>query len=59
MTIADRINVLRDGVMIHNNIDPKEATIEKLSEMMVGRRVELGSKRRAKNITDICLEVKI
>lgn len=58
MAIADRINVLRDGVMIHNNIGPKEATIEKLSEMMVGRHVELGVKRLAKNITDICLEVR-
>ncbi len=58
MAIADRINVLRDGRMIHNNVDPKEATIHTLSEMMVGREVALGIKRPAKNIGDTAFRVE-
>ncbi len=58
MAIADRINVLRDGRMIETDIDPKNATIHSLSEMMVGRQVALGIKRPAKNIGGVAFKVE-
>lgn len=58
LAIADRIAVLRDGRMIENNVDPNEATIIKLSEMMVGRQVDLSIRRPAKNIGEVCLKVR-
>lgn len=57
MAIADRICVLRDGKLIRNNVIPSETTIERLSEMMVGRYVELGVKEPAKNIGKVVFEV--
>ena len=40
--IADRVMVLRDGHMIRDDVDPKESSFNELSDMMVGRHVELG-----------------
>lgn len=56
--IADRISVLRDGKMIANNVDPKKLSENELSKMMVGREINLGVKRPAKNIGKVRLRVK-
>ena len=40
--IADRVMVLRDGHMIRDDVAPKESSFNELSDMMVGRHVELG-----------------
>ena len=48
--IADRVMVLRDGKMIRDDVDPRAATFNELSDMMVGRHVELGTVERAKNL---------
>ena len=57
MAIADRITVLRDGVMMQNNVKPSETTIEGLSQMMVGRQIEMDMRRPAQSIGDVSLEV--
>lgn len=58
LAIADRIAVLRDGKLIANDIIPSETTIEMLSQMMVGRQVDLSIRRPAKNIGNVCLKVR-
>ncbi len=58
MSFADRICVLRDGRLIKSNVIPKETSLLELSEMMVGRKVELGVSRPAKNIGGVALDVK-
>lgn len=50
ITIADRIAVLRDGEMINRNVDPKTADVVSLSEMMVGRSIQLDEKQPAKKV---------
>ncbi len=44
--------------MIRNNVIPSEATVEQLSEMMVGRQIELGTRHPAKNIGEVYLQLK-
>lgn len=56
--IADRVSVIRDGKMIRNDVIPLETTVEKLSEMMVGRQIELGIREPAKNIGEVYLTLK-
>ena len=63
LSIADRIAVLRDGVMIDRNVDPKGCDSVSLSEMMVGRPIKLDEKHPSQNIgepyfcvEDLCLE---
>lgn len=58
MAIADRISVLRDGNMIRNDVIPSETTMDKLSEMMVGRQINLGVRHPAENIGDTALSLK-
>ncbi len=58
MAIADRICVLRDGRMIRNDVTPAESTIEQLSEMMVGRKVEMNIHRKAEHVGGVRLSVK-
>lgn len=58
MALADRIAVLRDGVMMENNVKPADVTIEGLSALMVGRQIELSANRPAQNIGEVCFEVK-
>lgn len=58
MAIADRVSVIRDGIMIRNDIIPSETTVEKLSEMMVGRQIDIGTRTPAKNIGDISISLK-
>ena len=58
MAIADRICVLRDGRMIRNDVIPAQSTIEQLSEMMVGRKVELNIRKKAEHVGEVCLSVK-
>lgn len=58
MAIADRICVLRDGRMIRNDVIPAESSVEQLSAMMVGRKVELNMKKRAGHVGEVCLRVK-
>ena len=63
--IADRVMVLRDGKMIRDDVDPRKSSFNELSDMMVGRHVELGVVDRTKrtgdvmlSIRDLCLEEK-
>lgn len=56
--IADRVVVLRDGNLISNNVDPKKVSTKELSEMMVGREVNLQARRPAKHIGDVCVKVE-
>lgn len=58
MAIADRVSVIRDGIMIRNDVIPSETTVEKLSEMMVGRQIDIGTRTPAINIGDISLSLK-
>lgn len=56
--IADRVVVLRDGNLINDNVDPKKVSTKELSEMMVGREVNLQARRPAKHIGDVCVKVE-
>jgi simple sugar transport system ATP-binding protein len=56
--LADRIVVLRDGRLIADNVNPADVTMEQLSEMMVGRQVELDARQPAAHIGKPCLRVK-
>ncbi len=51
--IADRVMVLRDGKLICDDVDPKTATFNELSDMMVGRHIELGVVERSKQKGDV------
>lgn len=55
--IADRVMVLRDGKMIRDDVDPKQATFNELSDMMVGRHMELGVVERSKKQGDVMFSV--
>ena len=56
--IADRLSVLRSGVMINTGIDATNCSINDLALMMVGRKVDLTFTRRSENIGDVAFEVK-
>jgi len=56
--IADRLSVLRSGVMINTGIDATNCSINDLALMMVGRKVDLTFTRRSENISDVAFEVK-
>ena len=56
--IADRLSVLRSGVMINTGIDAAGCSINDLALMMVGRKVDLTFTRRSENIGEVSFEVK-
>jgi len=55
--LADRVVILRDGHLIRDDVNPANVTTNQLSEMMVGREVNLQTRRPAKNIGEVCLKV--
>lgn len=55
--LVDRVVVLRDGKLIVDDVDPKTTTTKELSEMMVGREVDLGIRQPSTCIGDVCLSV--
>ncbi len=57
MALASRVVVLRDGRITATDLRPAEVTIEFLSEMMVGRKVDMGVRHPAKNIGEVSLAV--
>ena len=57
MAVADRCTVLRKGKCI-GTIDTSETTIEQLSEMMVGRKIDLNIKKKDPVIGDEVLRVE-
>lgn len=56
--IADRVMVLRDGKLIRDDVDPAQASFTDLSDMMVGRHVDLGVVERAKSRGDVIFSVE-
>jgi len=56
--IADRVMVLRDGKLIRDDVDPAMATFSDLSDMMVGRHVDLGVVKRTEKTGDVVLSVE-
>ncbi|MBQ9913480.1 MAG: ABC transporter ATP-binding protein [Clostridia bacterium] len=57
MSVADRVTVIRKGKYI-GTVDTKETTKEELSQMMVGRPVELAVKKEKAQPGQTVLEVK-
>jgi simple sugar transport system ATP-binding protein len=57
MALADQITVLRGGKVV-GSVRPKDATLEKLASMMVGREVTLVVKKKPPKVGDTILEVK-
>ena len=57
MALADRITVLRGGRVV-GSVRPKDASLEKLAAMMVGREVALVVKKKAPKVGKTVLEVK-
>lgn len=55
--LADRVVVLRDGHLVVDNVNPNITSTKQLSEMMVGREVNLQTRRPSNNIGDVCLHV--
>lgn len=56
--LADRVAVLRDGHMVIDNVNPAQTATKELSEMMVGREVNLQTRRPGQHKGDICLKVE-
>lgn len=54
---CDRITVIRRGTKI-GTVDAKDATIEQLAEMMVGRQVLLNVEKSPAKPTEICFDVE-
>lgn len=60
LDVADNITVLRDGEQV-GSMTREEATIGKIAQMMVGRKVERVEKGNAKELVkndDICMSIK-
>ena len=57
MALANRITVLRLGRVV-GSVTPKEASLEKLASMMVGREVALVVEKQPPETGEIALEVK-
>lgn len=55
--LAGRVAILRDGHLVKDNINPADVTTNQLSEMMVGREVNLQTRRPAKHMGEVCLHV--
>lgn len=55
--LVDRVVVLRDGKLIVDDVDPKVTSTKELSEMMVGREVDLGIRHPSEHIGNVCLSV--
>nr|WP_326184217.1 ABC transporter ATP-binding protein [uncultured Oscillibacter sp.] len=58
IALADRVMVLRSGKLVADDVSPKGATPEQLSNLMVGRQVDLNVRRPAKHIGEVCLHVE-
>ena len=56
--IADRLSVLRSGVMINTGLDAAGCSINDLALMMVGRKVDLTFTRRSEHVAEVSFEVK-
>ena len=56
--IADRVSVLRSGVMINSGLPAANCTINDLALMMVGRRIDLAYTRRSTAIGEVALELR-
>jgi simple sugar transport system ATP-binding protein len=56
LSIADRITVLRDGLVV-GNTTPDEATEASLAKMMVGREVILKVEKKPMELGEVVLEV--
>ncbi len=56
--IADRVSVLRSGVMINSGIDASGCNINDLALMMVGRKVDLTFTRRNDDPGEVAFEVR-
>ncbi|MDY0235623.1 MAG: ABC transporter ATP-binding protein [Gudongella sp.] len=55
--LADRVVILRDGKLISDNTKPSEVTTKQLSEMMVGREINLQTRRPTSSKGDVSLRV--
>lgn len=55
--ISDRVTILRKGAVI-DTVDAKETSVDKLSELMVGRKVDLSFDIEPKTPGDIVLKVR-
>ena len=58
IALADRVMILRDGKLIRDDLDPSKVSTNQLSEMMVGRQVNLQKRRPAKSIGEVSLHVE-
>lgn len=56
--IADRVMVLRDGKLIRDDVDPKQASFSDLSDMMVGRHVDLGVVERTQSQAEVRFSIE-
>ena len=57
MAVADRVTVLRKGKYI-GTVNTKDTTVQQLSDMMVGRPVQLVVDKAPANPTDVVLQVE-
>lgn len=58
LEIADSISVLRDGKLIESNVSIEGATSDSLAQMMVGREVVLGIRRKSERVGRTKLSVR-
>lgn len=58
LAVADRIMVLRNGVLIRDDIKPEETNIEELAHLMVGHSINLDLHREAQHVGEVGFEVR-
>lgn len=56
--IADRVSVLRSGVMVNTGLDISGCNIQDLALMMVGRKVDLAFTRRSQQVGEVAYTVE-
>lgn len=58
MNLADRVMVLRNGTLIHDDVKPADTNPKELSEMMVGRQILLEARQPSECIGGIKISVR-
>lgn len=58
LSVADRVAVLRNGVLVQDNISPHNITEEDLAHLMIGRSINLNLRRESQNIGEVGFSVR-
>ena len=57
LSVADRVAVLRNGVLMRDDVQPKDTTEEELANLMIGRDINLNMRRESTNIGEVAFSI--